>query len=135
MVDLAELVDHYVRELDGSRGDDAFHSLVELGTGALPYIFEALRTARDRAVKIRLAQVVCHSRTLEALSCLRELLNDTDADIWKTGLDGLVMIGGESGGREAALRILCDRRETAADSQRKWIEEAIEQLRETDRPA
>jgi hypothetical protein len=135
MVDLAEAVDHYVRELGGSRADDAFHSLVELGTGALPYICEALRTDRDRAVQIRLAQIVCHSRTPEALSCLRELLNDTDADIWKTALDGFVIIGGESSGREAALRILCDRRETAADDQREWIDEAIEQIRETDRPA
>jgi hypothetical protein len=128
MKDLGTVVQAYVRELSGSRADDAWHSLRELGPDAVPHIQDAFRLARNADVRLRLAQVVGHARSSEALPFLEELLHNEDAGIWKTALDGLVMAGQEPTARTRALEILIATRTSADSEKRSWIDEAVGQL-------
>jgi hypothetical protein len=80
-------------------------------------------------VKLRLAQIVAHVRTQEARSFLVELLENPDAEIWKTALDGLVMLGtDDTSGRRLVLDSLALAKRTADPKKREWIIEAIEQI-------
>jgi hypothetical protein len=134
--DLRIVVGGYVAELAGSRADDACHSLLELGPGALPHLEEAFSLARDRGVKIRLAEVVCHMRSIETLPFLERLLLHHDPKMWKTALDGLVMVGHEPVGRTRALEVLAAARESSGPEKLSWIDEAIGQIGPvTDEPA
>ena len=135
MNDLRDAVRLYASELAGSRADDAWHALLELGPAALPLVWDALRSAPRGEVRVRLAQVLCDSQSVEALPFLSELLNDRDAEMWKVALDGLVMLGAEPTARIRALEVLAAAREIAALDKREWIDEAIEQIPPADGPA
>jgi HEAT repeat protein len=96
MSDTEKMVQHYIAKLDDSNDDDdAFHRLLELGPSVLPSIREAFRASSSRAVRHRLAEIVRHARSAEALPFLSDLLDDDNAEIWKTALDGLVSLGWE----------------------------------------
>src|ERR1700730_5250520 len=104
MNDLSSMVRHYVSQLASSDADDACHSLLELGPVALPHLQEAFRLTHNGIIRVRLAQVACHSRSIAALPFLSELLDDGDAEIWKCALDGLVYLGwGEPSVRSQVL--------------------------------
>ena len=64
-----------------------------IGRSALPQLVDAFRVAKTADVKLRLAQIIAHGRAAEAESFLVELLENPNAEIWKTALDGLVMLG------------------------------------------
>ncbi len=135
MDDLRDAVRFYASELAGSRADDAWHALLELGPAALSLVSDAIRSAHQGEVKVRLAEVLAESRSVEALPFLAELLNDRDAEMWKVALDGLVTLGGEPAARMGALEVLAAARETVAVDKREWIDEAIEQIPPADKPA
>ena len=128
MNDLRDAVRFYASELAGSRAEDAWHALLELGPAALPLVSDAIRSAHQGDVKVRLAEVLAESRSAEALPFLGELLNDRDAEMWKVALDGLVTLGGEPAARMRALEVLAAAREIAAADKREWIDEAIGQI-------
>ncbi len=128
MDDLRTIVAEYVSDLAGSGADDACHSLLELGPRALPHLEEAFRLARDEEVRLRLAQVVCYIRSIEALPFLAGLLHNGDPKMWKTALDGLVMIGDEPTARTRVLEVLAAGREVADATKRSWIDEAVDQI-------
>jgi hypothetical protein len=57
MLDLQEYVNHYVAQLTGPTADDAWHSLVQAGPTALPYVIDAFNATSDQRVKVSLVQV------------------------------------------------------------------------------
>jgi len=77
MNDAREVVTHLLAQLAGPSADDACHALLELGRLALPQLVEAVRGAKSREVKLRLAQIITHIRAAEAESFLVELLEIT----------------------------------------------------------
>jgi hypothetical protein len=93
--ELRAVVANYVSELTGPQADDAWHSLLELGAAALPHVEEAFRLARATEARHRLAEVVCHVRSMDALPFLIEVLHNRNPELWKIALDGLVMLGDE----------------------------------------
>ena len=129
MRNLKEYVAVSVSQLSGPTADDAWHSLVEAGPAALPYVVEAFSAAGDRAVKVALVQVVCEYRLADAIPFFRGLLRDDDSEIWKVALDGLVVLGGV-----AALDVLTNARGIATVEKREWIDEAVGQISEAQRP-
>jgi hypothetical protein len=135
MQDLHTIVAGYVGELAGAQADDASYSLLELGPVALPHLAEAFRLAGDYRVRLRLAEVVCHLRSIDALPFLRELLDNRDPTMWKTALDGLVMIGDDLTGQTHVLEVLAAAREVADAEKRSWIDEAVGQIPPATRPA
>jgi hypothetical protein len=126
--DLRLVVEGYVAELAGSEADDACHSLLELGPPGLRHLEAAFGLARDARVKVRLAEVASHIRSTEALPFLEKLLLNDDPKIWKTALDGLVMLGDDPAGRTRARAVLAAAREGADADKRDWIDEAIGQI-------
>jgi HEAT repeat protein len=70
-----------------------------------------------------------------ALPALSAALRDADERVWKEALDGLVTLGGPSAARalqEASLFLAQNAR--GARIQRAWIDEAIQQIRESADP-
>jgi hypothetical protein len=136
MNDVTELVAGYISQIGNADADDACRSLLELWPVALPQIQQAFRVARNRTVKLRLAQVACHSRSMTALPFLQELLGDGDTEIWKTALDGLVYVGwDEVTARDEVMEILRAAKQMADTERRDWIEEALDQVPWANRPA
>ncbi len=70
MQDLRELVGYYVERLSGPEAENAWHSLVEEGPAALPYLLNSFGSAEDKEVQIRLLQIVCQYRSEEAIPFL-----------------------------------------------------------------
>jgi hypothetical protein len=128
MHDLRTVVRDYVAALASPRADDACHALLQLGPAALPHLAEAFQRSRDAYVRLRLAEVVCWLRTIDALPFLSELLHNADPKIWKTALDGVVMLGDDRTVRTRLLEVLTDARETADAEKRSWIDEAFGQI-------
>ena len=122
--DLRAQVRHYA-----SSSPVEWHRLVELGPEGLPYVVEAFHEATGRAAKIDLIGVVREYRTAEALPFFEELLRQDNADLWKASLDGLVVLGGKP-----ALDVLTAARGSASADKREWIDEAIEQIGDSERP-
>jgi HEAT repeat protein len=129
MRDLEEYVRHYVRELSGSKAENAWHSLVEAGPTALPYLVNAFEAATEPRVRVSLVQVIAQYRSAERVPFLETLLRDGKPEIWKAALDGLVMCGGT-----AALAALRAARAITTSEKRQWIDEAVGQITETHRP-
>jgi HEAT repeat protein len=126
--DFFPVVENYVAELAGSRADDACHSLLELGPPALRHLEAAFGLAGDAHVRVRLAEVVSHIRSIDALPFLEKLLLNDDPKIWKTALDGLVMLGDEPVGCTRVRAVLAAAREGADAEKRGWIDEAVGQI-------
>ena len=129
MRDLREYVQDYVTRLSGSNVDDAWHSLVEAGPAALPFVIREFEVAKDPDVKLLLVQVISQYRSAEAVPFLAVLLRERNTEIWNAALDGLVMVGGQS-----ALDALAAAKATAISSQRDWIDEAIVQIAQPPSP-
>jgi HEAT repeat protein len=109
--------------------DDAWHSLVEAGPTALPDVVRAFDAAGDPSVKVDLAQIISEYRSSDSVPLLETLLRNPDGDLWKQALDGLVMIGGKT-----ALDALAVAKVTMAPEKREWIDEAIAQIIEGQKP-
>jgi hypothetical protein len=120
---LAAYVWDKVAQLSGPNAEDAWHSLVEAGSAALPYVVEAFDAAHDDRIKVSLVEVVGQYRLAEGVPLLTVSLRHPNADIWKAALDGLVMLGGQP-----ALDALILARTTAPPDQGALITEAIEQI-------
>jgi HEAT repeat protein len=67
---------------------------------------------------------VSEYRTREALPFLTTLLRTADGEIWKTALDGVVVMGDES-----ALTFLVEVSDSLGTEKRSWVEEAIGQIK------
>ncbi len=118
-----ERIEYYLNKLTGTDWEDAWHSLVEMGPGALPHVIHAFELAHDRSVALKLILVVNEYRTPAALSFLTGLLKNADPDIWKTVLSGIVTLGGS-----AAAECLRGIRKTLNSEKMSWVEEAIDQI-------
>lgn len=116
----------YVREtaerLEEPR-DEAWHSLVDCGRAALPHILDAYQTTHDLDKKVALISVVAEYRTHEALEFLAAALSSREGQIWKSALDGLVILGGES-----ARDVLRSTAQSSDSTKREWIAEALSQI-------
>ncbi|MCI0342802.1 MAG: HEAT repeat domain-containing protein [Planctomycetales bacterium] len=128
--DFRERVTELIRELDGPAGEDAFHSLLEVGTAATPILAEAFHHEPDGGRRQAILNALWELRDPAALPTLALALRDPDDRVWKEVLDGLVAIGGP-----AASRILEEARDALpgdrkSRTQREWIEEALQQVRE-----
>ena len=126
MQDLRAYVAYYVPQLSGPAAVDAWHSLVEAGPAALPYVVAAFPATSDPAARLVLVQIIAAYRSEEAIPFFAACLQQTDTEVWKAALDGLVSLGGRG-----ALDVLTAARDTAPPEKREWVSEAVDQIRET----
>jgi anti-sigma factor ChrR (cupin superfamily) len=93
----------------------------------LPHLEEAFRSSRDYDERLGVARVIGHLRSIDA-PLLRQLLEDNDPEIWKTALDGLVMLADQITARARVHEILDAARKIANAEKRSWIDEAVGQM-------
>ena len=127
--DIAELF----AKLDGPRGEDALCVLTSMSE-ALPLVADAYYREPDAERRQLVIHCLWQYRDQAALPTLRAALRDTDDRVWKEALDGLVTLGGA-----AAQRTLQEERAALSEGikareKREWIDEAIEQIRESTDP-
>ena len=123
MQDLQEFVDHYLSELAGPNAFRARHSLIEAGAGALPLVIEAFHASANAQVRHSLVELVSDYRASSAVPFLVSCLSDPRPEVWRSALDGMVILGGA-----IALEGLRDARGTIPRERRPWIDEAMQQI-------
>src|SRR5439155_12205918 len=84
----------YIAELGTPSDEDAFHRLIELGSGAIPVLMATFRDERRPSVRGRLIEVISQFRQVDTVEFLEGALSDSDTSVWKAALDGLVTLGG-----------------------------------------
>jgi hypothetical protein len=124
-------VEFYLEKLRHGEFEAAFHGLTEAGRSVIPRLIDAFRQERSPAVRAELVSIIWNHRRPEAAGFLGEALNDSDPNVWKNALNGLVTLASP-----AALQILqaASARELPNKKQteefRQWVSEAIDQVRE-----
>jgi hypothetical protein len=122
----ASEIDDLLRKLsveDAAIQENAWHTLVEAGTPALPRVVEAYHTSANRRAKLALLSVISQYRTFQALDFFAGVLASDDDHLWKAALDGLVTLGGKP-----SRRVLSEAIAASNPIKREWIDEAIAQI-------
>jgi HEAT repeat protein len=126
--EIAELI----AQLHGPQGESAQCSLTSMPE-TLSMVAAACRAEREPERRAMLIHCLWQYRNPAAVPTLGSALRDADDQVWKEALDGLVTLGGAE-----AARVLRDARAALVGDEtrvkREWLEEAIEQLGEGNRP-
>jgi len=130
MIEIRKWVREQVRELDGVRGDDAFHALSEAEDTVIPLLVEAYQGEEDPKRRAILVQVIREHRLPHSADFLEEALEDPSPEVWKQALDGLVTLGGPEV-KQTLQRAMAraQGRGKAGQEEAEWIGEALEQTR------
>lgn len=103
--------------------DEWWHSLVDIGARALPYVINEYSRTAALDKRVALVALVSEYRSPDGFAFLLRTLSENDADLWKGALDGLVTLGGSQ-----VKDSLADALAGASIEKREWISEAIEQI-------
>ena len=126
---MTEYCREQIAALAGPGHEDAFFSLIHAPISILPELVEAYRSESDRQQRWEILRVICERRSPDSLQFLAEELFDSDGEIWKQALDGIVMLGGadpikalEAAKARASLAV-------RGHDFLEWLNEATEQSR------
>jgi len=119
----AQVADYLHRYRQGDC-DLAFFGLLEADHEVLPELIAAFRVEPDGRVRAFLVEVIWQHREPSVVPFLGEALRDSESDVWRQALDGLVTLASP-----AALEVLHSARRLATDEFSGWLEEAIEQVK------
>ena len=128
MQDLKAYANHYLEKLKGSSSDweDAYHRLIEADHAILPILNAAFREESEPALRATLVEIIWQHRLPGTVDFLAEALEDSNPEVWKNSLDGLVRLGNRE-----AIQVLesakCQVKNRQSDRIR-WIDEAIQQI-------
>ena len=121
-------IDYYLRRFRQGDRDNAFHGLLEMEHTILPDLMTLFQTESDSRVREFLVEVIWQHRQQAAIPFLGQTLLDSNPQVWRQALDGLVALASP-----AALDALRDARtrrfprQLETEEFRRWLEEAIEQ--------
>jgi HEAT repeat protein len=127
----SDYVEFYLTKLRAGDFETAFHALSEVGHSVVPMLIAAFRQESKPAVRAELVNIIWNHRRPETLAFLGEALSDSNAEVWKSALDGLVTLASPTalGILQTALsRQLPSRKQT--EQFQKWVQEAITQVKE-----
>jgi hypothetical protein len=128
MTDNAAIVAYYLMRFREGDVDAAFHGLLDQEHAILPDLAEAFRVSTDASLRVFLLNVIWQHRQQSAVPVLAEALFDSQPEIWKEAMDGLVALASLQ-----SLEALCQARSRTFEVDRdrlqfcEWLEEAIEQ--------
>lgn len=126
MIEMAhhdDVTRRHIAALRGAGWENAYHRLIEIGSDGSALLAEAFKGEHEPGLRLLLLRVLWQTRSLDALPCLLQALEDDAQSVWKEALDGLVALGGPraiEGLR--AVRIGTD------PEKAEWIDEAIAQI-------
>jgi hypothetical protein len=125
-------VRYWIRRFQEGDREGASFGLLDMGPSATADLVSLFHETSERDLRRYLAWIIRRGNDAAAISFFEEATYDADPDVWREGIDGLVWLA-----TEPALNIL----ETAMGRQfrnpkdamqfREWLEEAIEQVKET----
>jgi HEAT repeat protein len=127
---LREEVAGLIADLHGSEAASALCNLTSMPE-TLPFVVAAYQEEPNARRRESLIHCLWQYRDLAALPTLRAAMRDSDDRVWKEALDGLVALGGDEAQRVLREALLELPDGIAARTQRKWIDEALEQIEET----
>ena len=127
-----EQVRYYIQRFQEGDRETASYGLLELNPFPTNDLIGLFHTTTEPDVRRYAAWIIRMSNDPTVLSFFEEIVYDPDPEVWKEGMDGLVVFASQS-----SLKVL----ETAKNRQfnrqqdalqfREWLEEAIEQVKET----
>ena len=129
MHSIVSYVDFYLLKLKKGDYDAAFHGLIEADASAIPRLIDAYRNETSSEVRCELVDIIWQHRQPSTVPFLGEALFDTNSDLWKAAINGLVALAYPDclAVLSAALkRSLSTPEET--ETFQKWVKEAIEQV-------
>jgi hypothetical protein len=131
MINWKEYCSENVEKLGEPEGEDVYHRLLEADNSIIPYCIETYRTSTNPIIRSKIIEIIWQHRLPETVAFLSEALGDVSANVWKSALDGLVTMGGDS-----AIEILKSaRKRSVSDDLSEWIDEAIQQIEDRRRSA
>ena len=119
----------YIEALGGDKWEDAYHHLTEMGDEVIHVVGDAFRQQSNGVLRRLLTRILWQTRSDRAVPLLSEALEDSQPQVWKEALDGLVAIGSED-----ALVCLLTARQRTEMSKASWLDEGILQIRERQSP-
>ena len=132
-MNLQQEVAALLARLDGPRAEEAVCDLTCL-TEALPFVAEVYYREPDARRRELLIYCLWQYRDVAALPTLEAALRDPDERVWKEALDGLVALGGDGANRVLHEARAALSEDVTARTRCEWIDEAIDQVRETTDP-
>src|SRR5215211_3378693 len=93
----ADEIAHYIQQLHTSDSEDAYHALLtDTSAEDLPVLMGAYDAERSARVKAALVEIIWQKRAPDTLDFLAQSLQRSEPDVWKSALDGITAIGGET---------------------------------------
>jgi HEAT repeat protein len=129
MPDSEAIARQYIEALGGDKWEDAYHHLIEMGDEMIHVVGDAFRHQSNGVLRRLLTRILWQTRSDRAVPLLSEALEDSQPQVWKEALDGLVAIGSE----DALVCLLTARQRTEMDKA-SWLDEGILQIRERQSP-
>lgn len=124
-----DIVDYYLQQLHGPDHENAYYALIHFDHSFVPRLIQAYRAETNFNVRVVLIEIIGQHRLSTTLDFLAEVLQDSDSEIWKAALDGIVTINGPRGVEVLIAekeRLLAE--QDSPKTRNEWIEEAIEQI-------
>lgn len=124
----ATQIAYYLERYHKGDADSAFYGLLELDQESLPELVHEFRAATDIRLRVFLLGVIWQHRQQSVVPVLAEALLDSEPQVWREALDGLVALASPAS-LEAlyAARTRHFTRQQDSEEFRCWLEEAIEQ--------
>lgn len=123
------LVAIYLKKLKDHEDENAYHSLVELGSEVTPFLIEAYHEDVCREIRNEIVHILWQSRDPQVIPVLGSILLKKDE--WREALDGLLAFGNKQAIREItnglARAFVSDKDKAEFD---RWLLEALDQTKE-----
>jgi hypothetical protein len=115
--------------------DNAYYTLLTAADESiLPLLIESYCAEKNLNMRITLIELIWQQRSSKALEFLADVLQDSESDIWKEALDGIVAIDDPVGieilEREKMRLLALSLAGKDIQGRTEWVKEALEQLRE-----
>jgi hypothetical protein len=117
--------EYYLAKLKNGEFDVAFHSLIDLGSTAIPQLVKSFELEQSPEIRAELVRIVWYFRNPDSVSFLGAALRDPNPVIWKSALDGLVAIGTSEALAELGKCLSLKREEDFQN----FVSEAMDQIK------
>ena len=132
MVTLSSKITEYFQRFRHGDRDGAFFGLLEMGHDILPELMAMFKIEPDDRIRAFLVEVIWQHRQHSVIPFLGEALNDSESQVWRQALDGLVTLASPAALkvlRSASVRQFPHQQDT--EQFRSWLEEAIGQAEQS----
>lgn len=123
-------IDILIDKLDSESSENTYHTLLEMGVTIIPNCINRYCKEHNPTIRSRLVAIVWQSRDESVVSFLGNALKDTESDVWKEAMDGLVSISTPEA--RGVLHASIESAQKDATFSREWLEyaeEALNQMR------